>query len=437
MIIKEYILMGLRDLWRRKGRTILTSLGITIGTLLIVTMVGLGSGLNELMNKMFNSEGISKSINVINLSYLTEEEQADFNPNTMYEDYFKVIDNKTIDEIKATGKIQSLKAYLSGGVEKIKINDKTYTGYTSIKGYDIKETFYADSEIESIRKEKDDSSLKPIKEGRYLENSGEMLINEEFIKSMGFNNSDILNKEIQIIIDNSNGIEIEPVIKSYKVVGIIDENFGTFDSFVFSAEDVSSILEISTMQKDYLKNQGYSNIDLITNKLDDVEDVSSKLKEMNYMYSSAQEQAKSINDTLGALSAGFAVLGLIVLIVAAIGIINTMSMAVIERTRGIGVMKSVGANRTAIKTMFLVQSSIIGLLGSGVGVILASGINLLIQFGINNYISQQNMNITITIGLPWYYILGILFLATLIALVSGISPASRASKLEPIEALRG
>ena len=59
-MIKEYIMMALRDLGRRKGRTILTSLGITIGTLLIVTMLGLGTGLNDFMVSMVNNANSSK-----------------------------------------------------------------------------------------------------------------------------------------------------------------------------------------------------------------------------------------------------------------------------------------------------------------------------------------------------------------------------------------
>ncbi|NLK95702.1 MAG: ABC transporter permease [Clostridiales bacterium] len=436
MKIKEYIFMALRDLWRRKGRTILTSLGITIGTLLIVTMVGLGTGLNKLMDELFNSEDVAKSIYVNNLKYVSEEEEADIDYTTFYEDYYKKIDDDTIKEIKDTGKIESIKAYFTGSIEKIKLNNKEYKGYVGIKGYNTNESFYTDSEIESIRKNANDSSIKPIKEGRYLENKGEVLIGEEFLSSMNFSIDDVINKEIEVIIESSNGNPIEPIAKTFKVVGVIDKNFNDAYNFVFSAEDAASILEVSTMQKDYLKNVGYSSLEIITNELEDVQSVSDKIKDMDYLYSSAAEQAKSIDDTLSSLSAGFAVLGIIVLIVAAIGIINTMSMAVIERTKSIGVMKSVGADKIAVRTMFLVQSAIIGLLGSAVGILLASGVNAIIQASINNYIKGESMNISISVGLPWYLIVAVLGFSTIIALISGIYPANKASNLDPIEALR-
>ena len=73
MKFKEYILMSLRDLWRRKGRTILTSLGITIGTLLIVTMVGLGSGVKQFMNDMVNDQDNARNISVSPYKYMTQE----------------------------------------------------------------------------------------------------------------------------------------------------------------------------------------------------------------------------------------------------------------------------------------------------------------------------------------------------------------------------
>ena len=139
---------------------------------------------------------------------------------------------------------------------------------------------------------------------------------------------------------------------------------------------------------------------------------------------------------MGSISIGLAILGIVVLVVAAIGIINTMSMAVLERTKSIGVMKSVGANSKTIKTMFLVQSSFIGLFGGLIGILLGSGINSIIQFFINNYIESQGLTMSISVGMPWYLVLATLLFAMIISLVAGIYPASKAAKLDPIEALR-
>ena len=162
-MIREYIMMGLRDLWRRKGRTILTSLGITIGTLLIVTMVGLGTGLNDFMVSMVNNENSSKSIQIQPIKYISEEDQYDIDYSTFKEDYFKKLDDNTIKSLKETGKIESVKATINYKADTLNINGKKYVGNASVVGYNIGEGIFSESYIKSIRSSEKNEKLNPIK----------------------------------------------------------------------------------------------------------------------------------------------------------------------------------------------------------------------------------------------------------------------------------
>ena len=99
-------------------------------------------------------------------------------------------------------------------------------------------------------------------------------------------------------------------------------------------------------------------------------------------------------------------------------------------------MKAVGASSGAVKLMFLIQSSLIGFIGGIFGILFGTGINSLIQMYAESKISDSKMNMAISIGLPWYWILLILVFSMAVALVSGIYPANRAAKLDPVEALR-
>ena len=436
-MIREYIMMGLRDLWRRKGRTILTSLGITIGTLLIVTMVGLGTGLNDFMVSMVNNENSSKSIQIQPIKYISEEDQFDIDYSTFQEDYYKKLDDNTIKSLKETGKIESVKATINYKANALNINGKKYVGNASVVGYNIGEGIFSESYIKSMRNSEKNENLNPIKLGRDIQSeTGEVIIGEQFLEDLNLNSEDVLNKEIEIPVSSINGMKIDPIVNKYTVVGIIDKSFKESSNIIMSAQDAGILNGLSTSQKDYLLDNGYNSVEIIVKNIEDVEEVSGEVKALDYLYTSTVETAKSVNDSLNGLSTGFAVLGVIVLIVAAIGIINTMSMAVVERTKNIGIMKSVGANSDAIRTIFLVQSSIIGLFGGSVGILIALGINKIIEFFINKSIADQNSTMGIVIGLPWYYIVVILISSGLIALVSGIYPANRASKLDPIEALR-
>ena len=435
MKFKEYILMSLRDLWKRKGRTILTSLGITIGTLLIVTMVGLGSGVKQLMNDMVNDQDSARNISVNPYRYMTEEEQDNATPTSLQEDYSKPITNDFIKDIEDMDQVENVTAILSGNANYIKYNNKKYKCNTMFTGYNENAKLFPDYEIEKVRKNNNDNSLKPIEAGEELDNTaGEVLIGEQVLEKMNVTAEDAVGTDIEILVKSSQTNELQS--KKFKIKGIINGNFQNGNGIVMNINDASQLLSFIYTEKDYFKSHGYEYATVVTKTIEDVDAVGEKIKDLNYLYSSSADMADAINENIGSINTAFAVLGVIVLVVSAIGIINTMSMAVMERTKSIGVMKSVGASSGAIRTMFLIQSSLIGVIGGGFGILFGVGINKIVQSIATSMIAKENLPLTISVGLPVYWLLIIFIFAMVIALVSGIAPANKAAKLDPIEALR-
>lgn len=440
MKFSEYIFMALKDLWRRKGRTILTCLGITIGTLLIITLVGLGTGFNKFINDFVNSSVDSRTIGVANINYLTEDEINKINeenPEANMDDYHHKIDDNTIDDFKKIGDIEYIAPYITYYPDSISIDNKEAKGSCRYVGYRQEDEVFSNSAIENVRKSENNDKLNPIKYGRYNEKAGEVIVTEDFLKNLKINPNEAVNKDLVIKIDYINKAKLgTPISKSLKIVGVIDKKLLSGNVIIGIDEDVAYLLGASTLQDNYLENNGYDGADIITKEVSDVKPVCKEIKELNYYYQSAVDMAKSIDDTLGSISIGLAILGIVVIFVAAIGIINTMSMSVMERTKSIGVMKSVGANSKCIKTIFLVQSAVIGLIGGLVGILLGSGINSLVQHFVNEFISKKDISMAVNIGMPWYLVVGTLVFAMGISLIAGIYPASKAAKLDPIEALR-
>ncbi|MCR4944463.1 MAG: ABC transporter permease [Clostridium sp.] len=440
MKIKEYILMSLKDLWRRKGRTILTALGITIGTLLIVTMMGIVVGLKGFMSDAINDSDSARIINVNHYRDYTNDEEAyeDITNDEKFEEkYYKKIDDELIDKMKDTGKVEAVVAEIGYNPHSIIFNNKEYTGSIRGVGYNLGANIYADSVVERVRHDEKNDSLKPLSHGEFIsKESGQALIGEKLLESLELSSDDVLNKEIEVSAISNIKVNGTKLTKKVTVVGIIDGHFNNSNALVLSSYDIAELKGYGTLQKDYFENKGYDSMEVLVSNLSDVESVDNTIKDLDYYRMSSIDAAKQIESSMGAMNKGFLILGIIVLFVASIGIINTMGMAVAERTKSIGVMKSVGASSSTIRLMFLIQASLIGLIGGIFGVLIGSGVNSIIEVFAKSKISDSGVKLSISIGLPWYWIATILLFSMVIALVSGIYPASKAAKLDPVEALR-
>jgi putative ABC transport system permease protein len=153
--------------------------------------------------------------------------------------------------------------------------------------------------------------------------------------------------------------------------------------------------------------------------------------------------AFSLNDALQGAKRAFllldillGIIGSIALAVSSLGIVNTMVMSILERTREIGIMKAIGGSDKDVRGIFLVEAATIGLLGGISGLILGWGVGRVINFGANMYIESQGGTTGNLFSLPWWLIAGALGFALVVSLIAGSYPARRAARLDPIQALR-
>ena len=130
------------------------------------------------------------------------------------------------------------------------------------------------------------------------------------------------------------------------------------------------------------------------------------------------------------------IFGSLALAVASLGIINTLVMAILERRREIGVLKALGAADRDVRQLFFAEAGVMGLAGGVFGVLLGWAIGRGIQFATMIYLKRQGMNSPNIWSIPWWLVLGAIAFAVVVSLASGIYPASRAAKLDPVEALR-
>ena len=166
------------------------------------------------------------------------------------------------------------------------------------------------------------------------------------------------------------------------------------------------------------------------------QDVQDKIKAMGY-------SAFSLNDLLDNAKRAFliidillSIIGSIALAVSSLGIVNTMLMSILQRTREIGIMKAIGGSDRDIRKIFLIEATTIGLLGGVAGIALGWMVGRVINFGANVYIERQGGAPGDLFSMPLWLIGGAIGFSVLVSLLAGSYPARRAARLDPIQALR-
>ncbi|HKO05699.1 MAG TPA: FtsX-like permease family protein [Candidatus Acidoferrales bacterium] len=160
------------------------------------------------------------------------------------------------------------------------------------------------------------------------------------------------------------------------------------------------------------------------------------LKKMGFRTFSLLDATKSLRRVFVILDLFLAIFGSVALVVASLGIVNTLVMSVLERRREIGVLKALGASDADVKRLFFVEAGVMGLAGGVLGVLLGWMIGRAINFGTNIYLSQQELPHETIVLLPLWLIGGAVAFAILVSLLSGIYPAARAARLDPVQVLR-
>ncbi|HET9848223.1 MAG TPA: ABC transporter permease [Candidatus Dormibacteraeota bacterium] len=189
---------------------------------------------------------------------------------------------------------------------------------------------------------------------------------------------------------------------------------------------------------EYIDHQGYSSALVTADDARQTSAIAETIRSQRFRVQDRADLLAQVHLVFTIITAGLAAVGSIALLVAAIGIANTMIMTVLERTREIGIMKALGAEPGAIRSLFLVESALVGILGGLAGVLFAFGSVLLGNAAFSRFVQNQNPGNTVPdlfIVTPVLIAFG-LGLALAISLVGGALPSRRAVRLQPLDALR-
>jgi len=180
----------------------------------------------------------------------------------------------------------------------------------------------------------------------------------------------------------------------------------------------------------------YSSVSVRVKNPAQIRTVEDAIKKMGFNTFSILDATRSLQQFFAVLDLFLGIFGSLALAVASIGIVNTLVMAILERRREIGIMKAIGASDGDVKKLFFAEAGAMGILGGVVGVALGWAIGQVINLGTNVYLKRQSLPPEHFWSVPFWLVGGAIVFAFVVSLLSGLYPAGRAARLDPVQALR-
>ncbi len=405
-MISDYFRLASNNLRRRRLRAWLTMLGIFIGITAVVSLISLGNGLTDVVNAQFGVSATEMiSVQSGGISAYGPPGGGAVTP----------LDSDDADALeKIPGVERVLRRNLPSG--KLEFNDIVGFGMaTNVPSGEDRDFFYEamEVEIESGRLLKDSDTNKVLLGYNFYANKA------GFEKPIYPGNKVLLQDEV------------------FEVVGIVEQK-GSFlmDNIVFVNEepledlmgygDEIDIIAVKVKDKRYMEDVK-EDVEKALRKTRDVDK-----GEEDFEVSTPEATMDTVNSVLGGVQIFVAIIAFISIIVGGIGISNTMYTSVLERKKEIGTMKAIGAKNSDILMIFLVESGLMGLIGSVVGIIVGVSVGYVGTSAINNWLGST-ANPSIDFMLIGMTLLG----GFLIGSFAGILPAFKAARENPVDALRG
>ena len=465
MKISDEISLSARNLLRRKGRTALTLVGVVIGTCMVVLMISLGIAQTKTNEEMLQSWGDLTQVQIYGYGTMMGNDGK-----PLYLDDAAIANIKQIPHVAAA--TPYAQAYnLEGEITAGRNGRYTSDIYNLIgidptalepMGFALQNGSWPTNTPASEKATKlqvlvGSSTGYNFQDSRKSFNSPKRYRYEGQTDANGKELPpfvDIDKDKMTLTIKTGEGSTEKSRSWELEVVGVLEpdgaKGYWTQSGIVLRIQDMKMLQKLyNDMTKTKEESKSYDEVYVKVDDLSNVTDVETAIHDLGFTntYSMNQQREEMQKQVMNSQMI-FGGIAAVSLLVAAINIINTMTMAIYERTREIGVMKVLGCELGNIRTMFLLESSTIGFIGGLIGLI----ISLIASFVLNHlsvlgqgfdlsgmmgggYYMGGDGSAAISIIPPWLMLAALVF-ATLVGLVAGILPANKAVKISALEAIR-
>jgi putative ABC transport system permease protein len=458
--------LALRNLREALLRNSLTTLGIAVGVASLVAMLSLGVGLQELATKRLSNSGLFDTVIVMSRSGLrgfgrpSEQSRraAAGSDQSSEQDHAPRVspplDDSAREALQKLPNVIEVYPQIRFPTE-VRFAGKPYA--TMVAG--IPDSARGNGAFDGIN-------------GNFFSggNADEAILQSEFAKDLSEQPSSLIGKDLVLRYaerkalgtqaagassssgtengDNgSGGFSVVPREKNLRIVGIVDTEpaagFGGIGSGrVLIPLAVAETLRAAQLNdlRDVVRGANgkttYASLTVRAKSPSQVEKIESAIKDMGFSTFSLLDATRNLRIFFTIFDSLLGIFGSLALAVSTLGIVNTLVMAILERRREIGVLKALGAADRDVKQLFFAEAGVMGLMGGILGVGMGWVIGRAVTFGTNVYLRRQDLPPAHVFSVPLWLILGGIVFSVVVSLVAGLYPASRAARLNPVEALR-
>ena len=444
--------LALRNLREALLRNSLTTLGVAVGVASLVAMLSLGVGLQELASKRLANSGLFDTVLVSSRSNLRGLGRTGAaNSSSPHES--RALDQDARKEMEHLPNVVEVYPQIRFPTE-VRYGGNSYS--TMVAG--IPASSRANGAFEGVQ-------------GSFFSgpNAQEAILQIEFAKEMSDQPSALIGKELDIRYmerqplgsqsgtpdptdAQSNarageGFSVVPREKKLRIVGIVETEpaagFGGFGSgrtlIPLQVAEALRATQVNDLREAVHATNGkptYSSLTVRAKSPSQVEGIEAAVKNMGFSAFSLLDASRNLRLFFTIFDLLLGIFGSLALAVATLGIVNTLVMAILERRREIGIFKALGAADSDVKQLFFVEAGVMGLAGGLLGVTFGWFIGTGITWGTNVYLKRQNLPVAHVFSVPWWLVLGAIAFAVMVSLAAGLFPATRAARLNPVEALR-
>ncbi|MDP9148210.1 MAG: ABC transporter permease [Acidobacteriota bacterium] len=453
--------LALRNLREALFRNTLTTLGVAVGVASLVAMLSLGVGLQQLASTRLSQSGLFDTIFVSpknsfrGMGRPQREAQPDKPARVLDEDARKEMEKlpnviEVYPQVRFFTEVRFNKKPYATVVAGMPDSSKKSGSFDGMMGqfFSSPTANEAILQIEFARElsEKTDSLIGQELVLRYAERQA-LAANGTDTSSNAGGNAPATVRE-NSAAEPSGGFSVVPKDLRLKIVGVVETEpaagYGGYGNarLLMPLETAATLRaaqvnDLRDIVRDSNANKTtFPSLSVRAKSPSQVEALEATIKNLGFNAFSLLDASKSLRTFFSVFDLLLGIFGSLALAVATLGIVNTLVMAILERRREIGVLKALGAADSDVQQLFFVEAGVMGLLGGIFGVLFGWALGRALTIGTNIYLHRQNLNPIELSSVPWWLVLSALAFAILVSLAAGLYPASRAAKLNPVDALR-